>query len=85
MAKREPLKVRRFISIDGGPDMPWEDMTPEQEEMVKERLALNMIKATQDYYNRHPEEIAAFERGCRELDRKRELERQKLEKKEDKK
>ena len=70
------LKVKRFISIGGAPAKPWSDMTPEEEQRIKHQLALNLIQATQDYYNRHPEELLAFERGCRELDEKRKCEKE---------
>jgi len=63
-AKTE-YKVRIFVSFDGGPELPWEELTPERRQEAGTRIAARMGAALTEYYRTHPEEWGNSEFGIR--------------------
>lgn len=58
MAKRGPLTVRMFVILDRDKDpVPFDELTPEQLEDVRERWCENLSRRMSDYYTAHPDQF----------------------------
>ena len=62
MAMRYGHEVVSYIRMPDGSRMPFDDLTPEKKQYVREKIAENIGKTIGRYLSEHPEEIEPFSR-----------------------
>lgn len=59
-AKTKEFTYKFFISVDGAPEVPLENLNGEQLQDVRDKMRRNLESVMSDYYTAHPEEYAAL-------------------------
>ena len=62
MAMRYGHEVVSYIRMPDGSRMPFDDLTPEKKQYVREKIAENIGKTIGRYLSEHPEEIEPLSR-----------------------
>ena len=62
MAMRYGHEVVSYIRMPDGSRMPFDDLTPEKKQYVREKIAENVGRVIGRYLSEHPEEIEPFSR-----------------------
>lgn len=62
MAKNQKLEVVSYIRMPDGSRMPFDDLTPEKKQYVREKIAENVGRTLGRYLSEHPEEIEPLSR-----------------------
>lgn len=62
MAKNQKLEVMSYIRMPDGSRMPFDDLTPEKKQYVREKIAENVGRTFGRYLSEHPEEIEPLSR-----------------------
>lgn len=57
MAKRKEITIILSVEMDDGTIRPWEDLSQQEVETVKEHMRSRLSAAMSAYYTQHPDEF----------------------------